>query len=467
MTPCLEVETSCSSSLSSESNKQKLKSAWHHPSHPSSGHLSLPGTRPRHAHPGRRAPAVALDHVRRDEPPRLQPGQPLADGPDARDRFPRGRRHRLSGEHGAAHGAGREGVRSRDQQREGDQLHDPLDDDLAGGRLHPARLHVRTRRADLPRVRDHDRRRGPGVGHRVADPDPAHVRAPAPGPRPGFEEDLDGAGHRRGGEAGPRVVRPGTLVVPGAAVDLDGDLGGLSRRDDLPLLQDPEDFSADRGLERRDRRLPRKRGFLTPADARDPERRGRGPAPGSERSHGLHDDRRHRFFAGQHGADVHVSQTAEGARSDPAGRGAADGQDQLGAGRDGVSPSISGSPDLDGRHEPEPGAVRLRRVRRQSRPGLRDGRQAHGQVPRVPGFPFGLLRLLREHAEPGHRAPARPGEDVRGLGGADPDPAPELLFAELSVSDQEAAGPIPGDPRGPGLRARGARGPLASLHQVG
>src|SRR5437868_11192105 len=177
--------------------------------------------------------------------------------------------------------------------------------------------------------------------------------------------------------------------------------------------------------------------------------------------------RRDRVPARQHGAHLHVPEAAEGARADRAGGGAADGKDQLGAGRDGVPASFSGARDLDRRHEPEPGAVRVRRLRRQSRPGLRDGREAHGQVPRVSRVSFGLLGLLREHAEPGCRDPARPGEDVRGLRGADPDALSERVLAELSLPDQEAGGPVPGDPGGPGFRARGAGGPLAPLHQVG
>ena len=33
-----------------------------------------------------------------------------------------------------------------------------------------------------------------------------------------------------------------------------------------------------------------------------------------------------------------------------------------------------------------------------------------------PGFADHLVRLLQQHAQPGHRAPAGPGQDVRGLG---------------------------------------------------
>ncbi len=54
------------------------------------------------------------------------------------------------------------------ERLEGDRLHDPLDDDLARGRLHPGPLHGRHHRAALPRVRGHDRRRDPRLGLRLA-----------------------------------------------------------------------------------------------------------------------------------------------------------------------------------------------------------------------------------------------------------------------------------------------------------
>ena len=79
--------------------------------------------------------------------------------------------------------------------------------------------------------------------------------------------------------------------------------------------------------------------------------------------------------------------------------------------------------------------------------GLRGGGQAHGEALRVPGVRDGLLRLLQQHAEPRHRDPARPGQDVRRLRDAHPVAPAHGLLPELRLPDQEAAGPVPGHPR--------------------
>ena len=71
-----------------------------------------------------------------------------------------------------------------------------------------------------------------------------------------------------------------------------------------------------------------------------------------------------------------------------------------------------------------------------------------------PGFLTRLVRLLQQHAEPRHRPPARPGQDVRRLRDANPDAAAQRLLPELPLPDQEAGGPVPGDPRDGGLGAR-------------
>ena len=84
---------------------------------------------------------------------------------------------------------------------------------------------------------------------------------------------------------------------------------------------------------------------------------------------------------------------------------------------------------------------------------------------RVPRVPVGDLRLLQQHAEPRHRHPPRPDQDVRRVRGADPVSPAHGLFAELPVPDQEAGRPVPGDPRGRGRGAVEAGEPRAALHQ--
>ena len=61
--------------------------------------------------------------------------------------------------------AGRPGRLARDR------LHHRLDDPVAGGGVHPGAVHGRHRRPAVPRVRRDDRRGGPGLGLRLADPD--------------------------------------------------------------------------------------------------------------------------------------------------------------------------------------------------------------------------------------------------------------------------------------------------------
>ena len=65
---------------------------------------------------------------------------------------------------------------------EGDRLHDHLDDDLAGGRVHPRAVHGRHRRPAAARVLGHDRGRDSDLRLRFADPD-ADARQPLPADR--------------------------------------------------------------------------------------------------------------------------------------------------------------------------------------------------------------------------------------------------------------------------------------------
>ena len=131
------------------------------------GHLPLPEEHLRDGHPEPRSAALDRRHLRRDVPARVQPGQSLADGPDAVGRLRRGRRHRHAREHRPPHGKGRETARSGVQGIEGDRLHDHLDDHLPGRRVHPHPLHGRDRRPALPRVCRHDLRRNPNLRLRV------------------------------------------------------------------------------------------------------------------------------------------------------------------------------------------------------------------------------------------------------------------------------------------------------------
>ena len=66
---------------------------------------------------------------------------------------------------------GKTPMRGGARRLEGDRLHDPLDDDLARGGVHPGPVHGRHRRPAASRVRGHDRRRDPRLGLRVAQPD--------------------------------------------------------------------------------------------------------------------------------------------------------------------------------------------------------------------------------------------------------------------------------------------------------
>src|SRR5439155_826090 len=61
----------------------------------------------------------------------------------------------------------------------GDRLHDPVDDAVARGGLHPDPVHGRPHRAAVPRVRRDHRHGDPGLRLRVADPDP-DARQPLP-----------------------------------------------------------------------------------------------------------------------------------------------------------------------------------------------------------------------------------------------------------------------------------------------
>ena len=62
---------------------------------------------------------------------------------------------------------GESAVRGGAQGIEGDRLHDPDDDHVAGGGVHPDPVHERRSRPAVPRVRGDDHRRDPDLRHRV------------------------------------------------------------------------------------------------------------------------------------------------------------------------------------------------------------------------------------------------------------------------------------------------------------
>ena len=97
----------------------------------------------------RRSAAVSADHVHRDGAVGIQSGQSFADGTYFGHRVPGGRRHCVSGEHGAPDGARRESAGGDHQQRQGNQFHDSVDDYLARGGVHPSGIHVRLGRPHL------------------------------------------------------------------------------------------------------------------------------------------------------------------------------------------------------------------------------------------------------------------------------------------------------------------------------
>src|SRR3989441_876416 len=107
-------------------------------------------------HPEPGAAAVAGGDVRGDVRARLQPRQPLHDGAHPVCGVRGGRRHRDAREHRAAHGERRAAARGGVRRGAGGRVHDPVDDAVAGGGVHPGAVHGRDRGPVVPRARrDH------------------------------------------------------------------------------------------------------------------------------------------------------------------------------------------------------------------------------------------------------------------------------------------------------------------------
>ena len=89
----------------------------------------------------------------------------------------------------------------------------------------------------------------------------------------GFEEDLDGARDRRHREARAGHVWRIALVVSAAPLDLAGDLGHLSGRNDLAFCAGAESIPAAGRQQRHLWRVHRSRGLVAGTDARSAEPR--------------------------------------------------------------------------------------------------------------------------------------------------------------------------------------------------
>ena len=83
---------------------------------------------------------------------------------------------------------GKKPYRGRDRRLGRDRLHDPVDDGVARGRVHPDRVHERHRRPAVARVRGHDRDRGARLGRRLGHAHADAVRA-FPARRAGLKQN--------------------------------------------------------------------------------------------------------------------------------------------------------------------------------------------------------------------------------------------------------------------------------------
>jgi hypothetical protein len=130
--------------------------------------------------------SLAHRHLRRHVSAGLLDRQPLAHGPDDRDRLRRGRRDRRHREHHKAHRRGDAAARGRVEGGAGDRLHGHLDLRFANLGLHTHPAHGRNRRASLPGICRHPFRRHHRLARDLPDRDADDVR-PAPPPE---EQDL-------------------------------------------------------------------------------------------------------------------------------------------------------------------------------------------------------------------------------------------------------------------------------------
>ena len=89
------------------------------------------------------------------------------------------------------------------------------------------------------------------------------------------------------------------------------------------------------------------------------------------------------------------------------------------------------------------------------------------RLQQYPGFATISSDYFQSHAESGNQYPARSGPHIWRFGDAHSESSAKCLFAELSLPDQEARGPVSGDPRSQGFGAVQADRSFAAVHQVG
>ena len=143
------------------------------------GHLRVPAERLGDGHSQPRAAVLDHRHVRRHVHARLQPRQPVDDGPDPLGRLRRRRRDRDAREHLPARRDGRRPADRVARRIARDRLHHRLDDAVAGRGVHPGAVHGRRARPPVPRILGQHLRRHPDFGRRLGDAD-ADVVQPLP-----------------------------------------------------------------------------------------------------------------------------------------------------------------------------------------------------------------------------------------------------------------------------------------------
>ncbi len=190
-------------------------------------------------------PLVPIAHIHGHARSWIQPGQSFANGADAGHRISGGRRHRVSGKHGAPDGKRHEAAGGLARKRARNQFHDSFDDDFARGGIFSARVHVRPGGPHLPRVCDHHRCFHYCVWTCFADADAADVREAAKTEGPRREAELGGedrGARRKSRSAGVRQI---AVVVSAASLDFRADLGRLHGGDDFAFHGRSESLFAD------------------------------------------------------------------------------------------------------------------------------------------------------------------------------------------------------------------------------